>query len=257
MVNWDTVKRPVIEGGLHIRDSRLVNLAMGGKLLWQIFSNKKHPVSQFFWKKYLKGGTLRNLQMPNTPKGTTIWNLCRKCLDFFTHQLFRIPGNDNFFLWDDKIKGNDPLNSDPSIEIKFWLVNKGFLRLSDISSWDRKGNWATWVFPALPDHGYPLLHSEFNSLLTKLIGLALIHSSCKGVWGWGSAGIYLAAFKYQSLQTNHIFAHNPNFWKTVWQSPSIPKVNFFTWILMHQRALTSENLLKIGFFGPFRCCFCK
>ena len=61
LVNWDTVKRPILEGGLHIRDPGLVNLAMGGKLLWLFFSNKKHPVSQIFWKKYLKGGTLRNL----------------------------------------------------------------------------------------------------------------------------------------------------------------------------------------------------
>ena len=26
---------------------------------------------------------------------------------------------------------------------------------------------------------------------------------------------------------------------------------------MHQRALIGENMSKRGFFGPFRCCFCK
>ena len=72
LVNWDTIKKPILEGGLHIIDPRMVNLAMGGKLLWQLFSNKKHPISQFFWKKYLKGGSLRNLQLSNTPKGTVI-----------------------------------------------------------------------------------------------------------------------------------------------------------------------------------------
>ena len=39
LVNWDTVKRPVIEGGLHIKYLGLVNLAMGCKLLLQVFSN--------------------------------------------------------------------------------------------------------------------------------------------------------------------------------------------------------------------------
>ena len=34
LVNWDTVKRPVIEGGLYIKDHGLFNLAMGGKLMW-------------------------------------------------------------------------------------------------------------------------------------------------------------------------------------------------------------------------------
>ena len=55
LIKWETVKRHVLEGGLQIRDPGLVNLAMGGKLLWQLFSNKKHPVSQIFWKKYLHG----------------------------------------------------------------------------------------------------------------------------------------------------------------------------------------------------------
>ena len=99
LVNWDTNKRPVIEGGLHIKYLGLVNVAMGGKLLWKLFSNQKHPFSQFFWKKYLKWGTLQNLQLSNTPKGTIIWNLYRKGLDFFTKHLFRIPGNDNKFFY--------------------------------------------------------------------------------------------------------------------------------------------------------------
>ena len=93
LVKWEIVKIPVLEGGLRIRDRGLSNLAMGGKLLWQLFSNKKHPVSQIFWKKYLHGGTLRNIQMENTPKVSITWNLCRKGLRFFTQHLYRIPGN--------------------------------------------------------------------------------------------------------------------------------------------------------------------
>ena len=120
LVKWDIVKRPVPEGGLQIRDSGLVNLAMGGKLLWQLFSDKKHLINQIFQKKNLKGGTLRNIHITNTPKGSITWNLCRKGLEFFTQHLYCIPGNGrNTFLWDDKIKGNAPLDSDLSLsEIK-------------------------------------------------------------------------------------------------------------------------------------------
>ena len=49
LVNWEIVKRPVIEGGLQIKDLGLSNLAMGGKLLWKLFFDKKHLVSQIFW----------------------------------------------------------------------------------------------------------------------------------------------------------------------------------------------------------------
>ena len=108
--------------------------------------------------------------MTNTPKGTITWYLCRRGLDFFTRHLYHITRNGReTFLWDDKIKGNAPLNYDSTIaEIKAWLVNKGFLQLSDITSWDSKGNLAAWVLPALPDHGHPLVHSQFNLLLVKL-----------------------------------------------------------------------------------------
>ena len=129
MVNWDIVKRLVSDGGLQITDLGLSNLAMGGKLLWQLFSNKKHSVSQIFWKKYLKGGTLRNLQVINIPKGTITWNLCRRGLDLFAQYLYRIPENGRkTFLCDDKIKGNAPLYSIQHLQRSRlgWLIKASF-----------------------------------------------------------------------------------------------------------------------------------
>ena len=133
-----------------------------GKLLWQLFSNKKHPVSQNFWKKYLHGGTLRNLKMTNTTKGSITWNLCRKHLKFFSQHLYRIPGNGrHIFLWDDKINGNAPLVFDISIsEIKSCLINKGLFRLADIILWDSKGNWDAWSLPNIPYRDLPIFHAQ-------------------------------------------------------------------------------------------------
>lgn len=50
LVNWDIVKRPIYEGGLQIRDLGHANLALGGKILWTLFSNSKHPISQVIKK---------------------------------------------------------------------------------------------------------------------------------------------------------------------------------------------------------------
>ena len=116
LVNWETVKRPLLEGGLQFKDPKMSNIAMGGKILWRLFSNKKHPVSQLFWKKYLRGGSLRNIQMENTIKGSIIWNSFRKVLDLFVQHLYRIPGNGRkTFLWEDRINGHDPLHVDDAI----------------------------------------------------------------------------------------------------------------------------------------------
>ena len=74
LVSWDILKRPISEGGLQIRDPGLANLEMGGKLIWQLYVDKNHPVNKIFRMKYLEGGSLRNLTTSNTPTGTAIWN---------------------------------------------------------------------------------------------------------------------------------------------------------------------------------------
>ena len=66
LVRWDILKRPLSEDGLQIRDPGLANLALGGKIIWKLFADKKHLVSKLLWMKYLKGGSLRNLKTANT-----------------------------------------------------------------------------------------------------------------------------------------------------------------------------------------------
>ena len=85
---------------------------------------------------------MRNLQAVNTPKGCLTWNLCRRGLDFFQKHLYHIPGNGRkILMWEDNIQGHAPLSTKSSLtEMKLWLINKGLLRLADISMWDSKGN---------------------------------------------------------------------------------------------------------------------
>jgi hypothetical protein len=59
LVNWETVKRPYVEGGLQVRDPKLANLAMGGKIIWNLYANHRLPVSNLLkkisqWRLYEK-----------------------------------------------------------------------------------------------------------------------------------------------------------------------------------------------------------
>ena len=87
--------------------------------------------------------------------------MCRSCLEFFNKHLYRIPGNGRqTYLWEDKIAENTLLNADASCnELQIWLVNKGIIKLSDITSWDNNGNWDAWTFPKVPEHD-PLLLTQ-------------------------------------------------------------------------------------------------
>ena len=152
LVSWDIFKRPILEGGLQIRDPGLANMAMRRKLIWKLYMGKNHPVSNIFRMKYIKGVSLRNLSTSRTPTRTTIQNSCRKGIGKFKKHIYRISRNGKkILLWEDKTSGNPSLSSISFLsEIMDWSTNKGLLHLVDFCSWDNVGNWVGWSFPDLP-----------------------------------------------------------------------------------------------------------
>jgi len=52
-------------------------------------------------------------------------------------------------------------------------------------------------------------------------------------------------------------SHPEAVWKQIWESFSIPKINFFFWALFHNKILTGDNLCRRNIAGPHRCVFCK
>jgi hypothetical protein len=174
LVNWETVKHPYSDGGLQVRDPELANLALGGGNPLEPICKSKASCKQSLRKKYLDGAPLRNLQAESTPKGTLIWNLCRRGLDSFQKHLYRIPGNGkNTMLWQDNIMGNAPLNASDELKgIREWLSQRGFIKLADISAWDASGSWQD-MGPLR--HSRTLANAEIDSSLAALTDLAPVH----------------------------------------------------------------------------------
>ena len=48
LVNWEILKRPLSEGGFQIHDPGLANLALGGKIVWQLFAKKSNRLEIFY-----------------------------------------------------------------------------------------------------------------------------------------------------------------------------------------------------------------
>ena len=132
-----------------------------------------------------------------------------------------------------------------------WAKNKGLLRLADICMWDLDGFWIGWSFPDLS----VCLESQKYVLLPLLSGLAPFCFSQHDRWGWGHDGEYSAANGLKRLQPTLPTCFVPQIQKSVWHS-FLPKVNFFVWLLLKNKSLTGDNLLKRGFVRPFCCFFC-
>ena len=89
LVNWDTIKKPFLEGGLQMRDLATQNLALGSKLLWNIVSRNPSWSKRVLWKKYFHGQRLRCLdQPPRISKESPVFKLCLTTLKLFSHKLY-------------------------------------------------------------------------------------------------------------------------------------------------------------------------
>lgn len=95
-------------------------------------------------------------------------------------------------------------------------------------------------------------------LLQKLQGISPISAGKKDKRGWGpSSGRYSACVGYSAILAIPWVAADPLLWKTLWKFPSLPKVDFFCWSLLHNSILTFDNLKKRGWAGPSRCPLCS
>eukprot|EP00253_Pinus_taeda_P013625 PITA_13625 len=153
LVKWDTVKRPIDEGGLQIRDPSFINKSLGGKLLWKIISDPSHPINIILRSKYSDKEAIRKMQIQSTTASSQVWRLCCKSSEFFKKHMYRIPGNGKSTqLWKDRIMGKDPLAEREDIaELKNWLERVRVNRVYDLASWDERGEWLKWDFHGVPE----------------------------------------------------------------------------------------------------------
>eukprot|EP00253_Pinus_taeda_P006485 PITA_06485 len=216
LVNREVVKKLMAEGRLQIRDPTLVNLALGGKILWKLIHKPTHPVSVTLRSKYGPNKSLNNLYNANTANCTQAWKLCYKSSNFFKNLVYRIPGNGKrTHLWLDSIMG--------------------------------------WDF-----QGVPARLSLQQTLLEDLVEEAApVNRSMKDSWGWGQTNVYTIAAGYRVLQASRNNSQTLAFWKNVWESLALPKVNFFFWTLVHNKLLTGDNLEKRNIVGLHRCVLCS
>jgi ribonuclease HI/exonuclease III len=259
LINWSKVKQSKFEGGLNIRDVVVHNLAMGGKMLWQMITGKRTWSKQVLRKKYFRGDRDRCLERPT--KGTTgspIFLLCLRALGFFQSNLTWIPGNGaKIRIMEDSILGDPPLKGFLDIKnIGEWLLANNRETLWDISTWksDPHLSWHNWNLGHYPEE----LHGEATTLLEYLHGKAPVGANYRDKRGWGSPTMnYSAAAGYKAVLNSPWVPPNPGRWQALWNFPSLPKVDHFAWALTHNSILTFSMLKKRGWEGPSRCPLCK
>ena len=112
LVSWDKVAKPLMQGGLQIRQLAVQNLALGAKILWNIISGKPTWCKSALWKKYFTGSRLRCLNNSSrVRKGSTILPIVLKALSFLLAKIMWIPEiGKHIKVWEDLIMGDPSLS---------------------------------------------------------------------------------------------------------------------------------------------------
>ena len=75
-------------------------------------------------------------------------------------------------------------------------------------------------------------------------------------WGYSLKGFFSLKESYNLLISNNM---NPDekTWSNIWRRKLWPKITIFSWIVIHNRILTGENLQRHGMFSPYQCPLCE
>jgi ribonuclease HI len=75
-------------------------------------------------------------------------------------------------------------------------------------------------------------------------------------WGHSASGNFSVKEAY-NIQCHQDNQPADTIWSKIWRKELWPKVSTFLWLIIHNRILTWDNLLKRGFTGPSMCTLCQ
>ena len=262
LISWETIGKPLLEGGLNFKNIGHQNVAMAAKTIWRIIAPKPGWAQLALWKKYLRGSRLRCLenefqaQNPSLIKhNSSFLKLCTKAGPLIRDHSYWILGNGRRInIWSDCIMNREPLeNRIATRDLRTWMNNNGLRTLWDISLWHEE-TWAGWKAVEVSDH----LRRDWTMLTEQLNGLAPTQRRKQDRKGWGTQNSgYTVAMGYRKLTEKPHVPPDPAPWHGVWCTPSWPKTDYFAWQLCHEKILTHDILQRKGIQGSSICPLCK
>jgi hypothetical protein len=264
-VKWADMCKPKIEGGLGIRDLRLVNLSLLAKWRWKLLTNGDEVWKNVIVAKY---GVLSlgNVRVDATVRGSlssTWWkDLCR--LDNGVGWLNQVTrkkvesGNSTKF-WEDIWVGNQALEHRYP-RLFSMSVQKGDV-ISDL------GNWVNgeWLWNLRWHRNFFIWEEPLAIELGEVINNVVItEAEDRWVWtpnvdeGFSVKSLYM--YLHSTLIPLNPISNSARFaFKNIWRSVVPSKVSALAWQILLDRIPSRENLCKRGVlhYDETRCPLCN
>ncbi|XP_059067698.1 uncharacterized protein LOC131858469 [Cryptomeria japonica] len=118
LIAWKKICQPKKAGSAGIRQILVMNLAMGAKLVWEIYSGRKQKWVRLLKHKYLDSlEPKRILTINNPPKGLAIWNFIMDSGEIISDQVnWDVRNGKHASFWFDYWSGEAALCHNPSLQ---------------------------------------------------------------------------------------------------------------------------------------------
>jgi len=132
-------------------------------------------------------------------------------------------------------------------------------KITVVEYWQPKSEptiWQNWI--SREQWHTPAGLRNVDLFLQDLAKRRILISNKEDILRWGSnpKGTFnlKEAYKLLAASPDQQSDHK---WKTLWSRGTWPKIKLLSWLVLHNRALTWDNLQKRGFVGPSRCMLCE
>ncbi|KAJ1430774.1 Ribonuclease H-like superfamily [Sesbania bispinosa] len=223
LVGWNWVTTDKNSGGLGLRDLRLMNTALLGKLIWSMLYDKDKPWVQVFSSKYLKGDSVLNAKA--SPSCSSAWHGI--ILDLKELQAGFDPKiNDGFSsFWYEDWTGHGKLCN----AVDYVHISDTDLRVFDVFSPD------VWDFR----HLFTPLPPEFSHIFADIPGPTLLNSPDCFIWAPSPSGVYSTWSAYAWLRESPAPHDDSTPWKKFWKCKLSEKIKFLLWLILHKALPTN------------------
>jgi hypothetical protein len=251
LVSWNQVCRPLMAGGLGIRNVYKFNQALMGKWLWRYATEREalwHKIIKAKYE-YQDGGWCS--KEVSGPYGVGLWKHIRRGCDTFSMGVrFEVGIGSKVRFW------HDVWCSDQLLKLVFpslfsisrykeaWVKENFIWRIGIVE-------WNVIFVRSVQDWEVDVVSSFFEKLYSCKISHGnedCIHCSPSKKGTFEVKMLYKALF----IQNYEVFP-----WKSIWHSKGPPRVACFGWTAALGKILTHDNLRKRNIVVVEWCCMCK
>jgi hypothetical protein len=237
LVNWQTCLRPKELGGLGIKDLEIFSRALCLRWLWHAWDQQDRP-----WKSLLKVSDPLDMQL------------------FFCSTTVLVGDGKNTPFWKARwLDGTTPKKMASSLYKIARYKSRSVSTELKIARYKSRS-----VSTELKNHncirGLGSIDSEpqIEEFILLFMAIALVQLTDQKdriLWIWTPDSIYSVSSTYE-VQFRGSFAPFPA--KSIWKAKAELKVRFFGWLVLHNKIMTVNNMLKRNWVCNYNCslCFC-